>query len=73
MVFVAKVCGNSYSSVTVDSVRTCIFARGARVEVTHPKFFMVNDIYILSLWNIQLTLNKEESGIMNGIIRHGRA
>ena len=72
MFFVAKVSRNSHSSATVDSVHTCIFARGVRVEVTHPKFFMVNDIYILSLWNIQLTLNKE-SGIMNGIIRRGRA
>ena len=60
MVYIAKASHNSYSLVTVDSARVCaIFARGMCVEVTRTKFFVVNGISILPLWNIQLTFEQE--------------
>ena len=36
-----------------------IFTRSGRMEVTRTKFFVVNGISILSLWNIQLTFQQE--------------
>ena len=49
---------NSYASVTVDRVRTCLL-RARRVEVMRTKLFVVNGISTLSLWNIQLTFEQE--------------
>ena len=43
------------------------------MEVMHTQFFVVNGISILYLWNIQLTFEQKDSGVMKGIIRHGRA
>ena len=74
MVFVAKVSRNSYSSVTVDSLRVrAIFARGARVEVTRTKFFVVNGTPYFFNGIYSYLLNRKDSGIMKGIIRRGRA
>jgi len=55
MVFVSKVSCNSYALVTVDSIVRCHLRAGCGVGVTRTKFFVVNGISILSLWNIELT------------------
>ena len=59
MAFIAKISCSSYSTVYVYvHVYAAIFEQGAHVEVTRTKFFVVNGIFLLSLWNIQLTFER---------------